>query len=860
MIQMQASIAMAKITLPRSNSKVVRREPLLQALDQALSGKLTIVHAPAGYGKTSLLADWGSKAGRTVAWMSLDSADNDDSRFWRGLTHSFAAALGEQAGDRLLQLADGIISVSRHTYIDALLNELALSQSLLLCMIDDYHTITSERHHEHMAYFIDYMPDNVHLVIASRQPLPFPTMKLKLNGTAAELTIADLRFTLEEAELLLRESGSAHSGQTVDRLAELLERTEGWITGMMLVQMLLRSGHTMERALQSFRGHERLVSDYLFQEAVATLPSDLRDFLSYTSVLSGFDETFCNEVTGRNDGGTMLERILDLNLFLLPMDERSGRYRYHRLFAEYWADHFRREQPDEWRNTHRKASALFARHGLLHDAIEHASRCGEYAMMERLLGQHIPEVLRRGELTTLLGWFGSFPADYPLSQELSLLHAFVLVLTGQPVPAEHLLRKLEQVLLQSDGSNPDRDVQLRSGILFVRSNLVFTSGEYEDWLAFSNGILNQLVPENPTFYNFNYNLKEPFVRKTVMGMNGVLSPETESIAKLFSGTMDSHGWERSLINLYVKQSLAEGYYEWNRLEDSQRLIREIETAVESRAIPGLVIPHRLTEASILTAKGDAAQAELVIDDAIRFAAGLDDHHWLAGIYAYITRRDLSLGHLTQAKNSAKKLSVSAKRIPTFAQEYEYLTLARLLGRQRKEKEALRILELLGPQARREGQLGSLAEIAILQALYEFKLGYRENAWRCLEEALAIGAANGYVRIFADEGTEISELLHRYKEHAANLMQQDYLDKLIAACPAPPAASPKKELQSSLEPLNRSEIELLRQLQQGSSNKKMSAALHLSEGTVKVYLSTLYAKLGVSSRTQALIAAQERKLL
>jgi LuxR family maltose regulon positive regulatory protein len=229
------------------------------------------------------------------------------------------------------------------------------------------------------------------------------------------------------------------------------------------------------------------------------------------------------------------------------------------------------------------------------------------------------------------------------------------------------------VLEQAHGLQSEINEDLKSGILFVRSNLVFISGDYERWLAYSTGILDELLPENPLFYNFNYNLKEPFVRRTVMGMNGVLSPTTETIAELFSGTLDSHGWDRSLINLYVKQSLAEGYYEWNRLKDSLSLLRGIEQAVASRGIPGLLIPHRLTEASIHKALGDIAQAEQVVEDALRFASGLEDKHWLIAVYAFRTRLELSIGSLSQAKDTAKHMSVKARELPIYAKEYEYLT-------------------------------------------------------------------------------------------------------------------------------------------------------------------------------------------
>ncbi len=859
-------ISQAKITIPTMPAGLIERPRLYEALDLALGSRVTPLSAPAGCGKTILLAQWANQNGHPSGWFAMDAMDNDEIRFWRYVAGAVGKLLKVEAQARVEQLSGSLPTLSILTFLDALLNELTALQEHTVLILDDYHHITNERIHEHVAYFIDYMPERLHLILSSRMALPFFARKRTGGSHPLDPGSTALSFSQEETTRYVK--GLTSLSLTAEQLARLQERTEGWITGLQLAAASLRSGSSFEALIGSFKGDHRAIADYLYHEVLEQLPEELRELLLNTSVLVRMDAELCDAVTGTEGSSALLESLYRSNLFLTAIDTQNGWFRYHPLFAEYISDRLRKSSLRRWRSMHARASEALAARGFITDAIEHAVLAEDYAQLERLLQLQIPESMRSGELSSLLRWFHSVPESCELAPELRLFHAFVLVLTGGLEGAEAMLQRLERshASLVASGEPEARCNELQSGILFVRSNLMFASGNVEGWFAFSEGILHRLAPENSAFYTFNYNVSEPLVRRTAMGMNGVLSKETEKMALLFTSVLDSHGWEEALSNLYVKLSLAEGYYEWNRLDDCSRMLQSIEGAVFKRGLPGLLIPHRLTEARLQLAFGKPQLAEQALEEARAIADQEPMVVWREGLRAFLLRLRLQQEKLPAAKQEAAALGLAASDKPTFNKEFIYLSYARLLGRQRKEREGLRMLELLRPQSQREGLLSSSAENGMLQALLLFQLGHLEEALPLLREALAIGEANGYIRTFVDEGPRMKDMLERFAQtlltaspaHGSSISAA-YLQKLITAFPAPkkPRRSPAAEL---AEPLTRVELELLRMLQQGASNKQIAGELQLSEGTVKVYLSNLYGKLGVSSRTQALFAAQKLDIL
>ncbi|TBL75972.1 LuxR C-terminal-related transcriptional regulator [Paenibacillus thalictri] len=856
-------ILKTKIVIPALKESTVMRDRLVDSIHSGLKGRLTIVCAPTGFGKTTLLAQWAHTRQHLCAWVSLDERDNDTVRFWRYIAHALAAVIPDAIGDRILQLSQVLPSLSSITFLDALINELFVLPEPVTLILDDYHNIFQKQIHDSFSYLVHHLPETMHLLVATRTELPFSTVQWMAKKEQNQIDTLQLQFTPAEMELFCR----SMAGMTLSEryIEQLMLCTEGWVTGLQLMALSLRSEPDYSRFMEECRGNHPRISEYLFHEVVSKLPADIYRFLMKTSVLSRMDPLICDAVTQESGSLRMLTTVRSMNLFLVPLDDQNSWFRYHHLFSQFLQELLKRTDPQQWITSNRLASEAFAERGYLDEAVDHAIASRDFALMETYLARHIPVVLKRGEFATLLRWFESIPSDFTPSPELALLYAFVLTVTGQPERSEHELQLIEREC-QAMGHS-ERSRQLQSGIVFVRSNLVFLTGDFDHWLAFMDGILDDNLPENPTYYNFNYNLAEPLVRRTALGLKGLLSTDTETIGIRFTEILEAHGWRHSLIHLYVKQSLCEGYYEWNRMDQCRELLLEMEKTVVNGQIPGLFIPIRIIKARIYITEGRLHLAHAIIEETLETAVKLPDTRWMHALRSCKAGIYVREGRITEAKQELTRLGISAKDKPTFNREFEYLALVRLLGKQRKEAEAIRLLELLKLQSEREQLLSSLVEISNLQALLEYQLGKRSSALKLLHEALLIGERNGYIRSFLDEGTAMAELLTSYLNYKNNQaaasertgVSEEYVRKLLGLFPIIPKAY--THLTSDLsKSLSRNELNLLQLIRQGATNKQIAAALHLSEGTVKVYLSRLYEKLGVSSRTQALNIVQESHLL
>jgi len=862
-----------KIMPPMLKKGLVTRTRLLEAIQNGSQGRMTLVCAPAGFGKTTLLAQWVHARYRRFAWLTLDERDNDPVRFWRYAACSLAETLQDPDKSRLLTLAGNLNGLSLAAFLDAFINEIYEWAEPATWILDDYHFIRDPRIHESLSYFIEYIPEHLNLLISSRTELPFGTVKWLSKNESQEIGAEGLQFTPDEAEIFCGEAAGVEIN--VQQAGELNKRTEGWVTGLQLALLSIRSGLAVDRCIEQFQGSHRNVTDYIFYEVISKLPEDLYRFVCKTAVLERFNAQICDAVTEMQGSGSMLEQLKRLNLFLVPLDEKNEWFRYHHLFSGALRELFKRQRPGEWDKLNRLASRAFAQIGELDEAIEHAMGAKDYEQAERLMKAQIPTLLESGELVNLRRWFESFPSFYPLDPEVELFYAFVLVLTGSFEQAEKRLVDLGKAnpALHSEEWN-----QLQSGILFVRSNLMFASGAFANWFAFIESMPDDFLPANKAFYMFNYNKLEPFVRRTSIGLKGALSADTEKIGTMFLGVLAAHGWQQSLISLYTKQSLSEGYYEWNRIEESRQFLSELTALAGGMDIPGIRVPMLLMKARFHVLDGNDELAHDTLDEALEPEGYSCESPWGRQILSFKIRLYLAGGKLPAAKKLMARLGITPKDKPTFQREYEYVTLARLLGKQRKEAEALRLLALLLPQSEREGLLSGIVEISILRALLEDQRGQRTEALRSLHAALLLGESNGYIRSFVDEGKPMAALLGRYasamfpddkkslpskdlREELRGDVSVEYVRRLLAQFPAAqPETAAAAPSGLGPEPLNRSEYELLRLIAVGASNKEMAAELALSEGTVKVYLSRLYEKLAVSSRTQALAFARQHGLL
>ncbi len=363
-----------KLRTPRPRIGSVPRPRLVQRLRAGVERELVLVCAPAGFGKTSLLADWVGTDRRAVAWLSLDEDDNDPVRFWR---HVIAALDGVRPGlaDRMGALVTGGASTSLDTAVTALVNELAAASEDVLLVVDDYHLITAAEVHRSLQFLLDHLPPALHLVLASRSDPPLPLARLRARGQLTEVRSGELRFTPTESAELLRRAIAQDLPDVV--VAALGERTEGWAAGLQLAALSLQGRDDISRFVEEFSGSHRFVLDYLTQEVLERQSEELRTFLLETSILERLSGSLCDAVVGCTNSQQTLESVERASLFLIPLDEERHWWRYHNLFADLLRANLRRLYPARVPELHRAAASWYEGHGLPADAIRHALAAGD---------------------------------------------------------------------------------------------------------------------------------------------------------------------------------------------------------------------------------------------------------------------------------------------------------------------------------------------------------------------------------------------------------------------------------------------------------------------------------------------------
>src|SRR6516164_3404584 len=473
-----------KLHVPRLPPGFVVRPRLTARLDEGLAGRTILVCAPAGFGKTALLAAWASGGPRPVAWLSLDEGDNDPARFWRHV----AAAL-ERArpgiGGRVGPLLGPPPPQSFEGLVTALLNELAerpAQQALLV--LDDYHLIGAPQVHAAVQFLLDHLPPPLRLVLATRSDPPLRLGRLRARGELTELRAADLRFTEAEAAELLRATPAARD-LTGAAIEALTAKTEGWAAGLHLAGLSLQAHDDADAFVAAFSGSHRYVLDYLAEEVLDSQDPQVRTFLLETSVLVRLSGDLCDAVTGRAGGQAMLERIERAGLFLVPLDEVRGWWRYHHLFADLLQARLAAEQPERVPALHRAAAAWHAERGLADDAIRHALAAGDPAWAARLIERNFDAVFLQGERATIRRWLAVLPAELTRSRpRLGLAQLWMAVLSGHMETAGIALEATESASADAAQEPFEPSVGDAASLL---ANIPASVAIGKAWLAYLRG-------------------------------------------------------------------------------------------------------------------------------------------------------------------------------------------------------------------------------------------------------------------------------------------------------------------------------------------------------------------------------------
>src|SRR6266851_812753 len=826
-----------KLHVPSRRPGFVPRPRLVGRLEEGLARGLVLVCAPAGSGKTVLLADWARHGGRPVAWLSLDVGDNDPARFWRHVVAALGQArpgIGELTGPVLGPLEasspDGLVM--------ALINELAADprEDEVLLVLDDYHLIDSQPVHGSLLFLLEHLPPGLRMVLASRSDPPLPLPRLRAGGQLAELRAAELRFTADEAAALLREAIGADLPGTA--VAALTARTEGWAAGLQLAGLSLRGQADTAGFVAAFSGSHRYVLDYLTGEVLERQNPQVREFLLETSVLERLTGELCDAVTGRADSQAMLADIERAGLFLVPLDEVRGWWRYHHLFADLLRARLQEEQPGRVPALHRAAAAWCEEHDLADDAVRHALAAGEAAWAARLVERHVEELLGRSEGVTLRRWLSALPAESVRDRpRLCLAQAYGAAQGFQVEALEALLDDAERAYAVSGGEPyepslgpPQGDSVLANvpaGIAFLRASLARLRGDAARAAGYNRQALAHLGEDDWFMRSFVH-----WNRAGADWLDGRLGPAERGLAEVLA--------ERRAVGALFAGFLPMRV--WYDLGEVQRAQGNLDAALA-------------TYRQALDTFGESSQTALTGPAHVGLAQVLYERNELTA----------ALDHATSGVTLCRQLAFTPALATGLA------VMARIRHAQDRPGQALTLLDRLLAQAATGGCIGSVIEIRALQALAHQASRDEPAAMAALVEALTLSCPQGHVRVFADEGPPMGALLgrlvaaHRAKQAPARRIPLSCLARLVQAFDGKlnAAAALRPELGTVpglIEPLTGRELEVLRLLAAGKSNQRIAHDLFVALDTVKKHVTHVLGKLGAANRTEAVARARDLGLI
>src|SRR5947199_8822846 len=437
-------ILATKLYLPRLRPNVVSRPRLIERLNEGLYRKLTLISAPAGFGKTTLVSEWVEGIERPIAWLSLDEGDNDPARF---LTYLVAAlqTIAATIGEGVLGVLQSSQPPPPEAILTALLNEITTLPDHFVLVLDDYHVIDAKAVDQAFTYLVEHLPPQMHLVIATREDPQLPLARLRARSHLTEVRAADLRFTASEAaEFLNQIMGLSLSAADI---AALEDHTDGWIAGLQLAALSMQGHQDVPGFIRAFAGDHRYIVDYLVEEVLQRQPEPVRRFLLQTSILDRLNGSLCDAVTGQEEGSARLEALERGNFFVVPLDDKRHWYRYHHLFAKVLSVHLMAEQPHQVATLHRRASEWYEHNGSTTNAIRHAMAAEDFERAADLVELAVPAMLRSRQEATLLGWLKALPDELVhVRPVLSAGYAGALLVSGELEGVEARLRDAERWL------------------------------------------------------------------------------------------------------------------------------------------------------------------------------------------------------------------------------------------------------------------------------------------------------------------------------------------------------------------------------------------------------------------------------
>lgn len=886
-----------KLYLPPARTSRVVRPRLLAQLDLGLHKSLTLISAPAGYGKTTLLSDWYAQTGCTypLAWLSLDQNDNHLARF---LTY-LAAAL-ETLDPTLTQDFSRLLLMPQLPSIEELVTELingisAYPQDFAL-VLDDYHMITQPAIQAAVAYLLDHIPPRMHLVLLTRSDPPIQLARLRARNQMVELRAADLRFLPEETGQFLNTVMDLRlSGENISALEQ---RTEGWIAGIQLAALSMQRHADAGPFIQAFTGSNRYILDFLSEEVLQQQPEPVQTFLLKTAVLDRLTASLCDAVLGgTSNSAQMLVDLERQNMFLVPLDDERKWYRYHHLFSDLLFQCLQRMHPEWVQPLYARAATWCEQNGSLESAIGYALKAQQFDQAARLMDQIKTHLWDQGEIHLLILWLNTLPEDLVQKQpELSLDYAACLTMAGYFDAAENWLQLAEsgyRALAAHDppaarraavipvyrsvcarfhgdfaravalcqlglSAAPDGEDRLKGVILLFLGQAHYYSGDIQN----ADRVLGDAVRYTLTSGHTEAYLNTCHHLAQIRVLQGRLH-EAGKIAEQAVLTVEARG--TPVYGGTEHADLADLHREWNHLDLALAEIRRGLELAEAGDHIFFLLDVYLVRVRLARAQNDWETAWTFLHKAERVARRCPSATTLEHLRAWEAWLHLAQGNLAEAGRWAANVEMAenGEMIPP-QREFDLFTLARVWLAQGKSAQATALLETIRVAAQNAGRYGSALEARILQARCDQQEGKANRAVEKLVTALENAEPEGYVRLFLDEGPLMAQILYAVTTQTTGIAS-NYARKLLTEFSQEPSEwttlpTALSKRNPGIEPLSDREVEVLRLIAKGCANKEIAAQLVISVGTVKRHVIHILQKLSADNRTEAVAIAREWKII
>lgn len=880
-------IHQSKITIPRVCG--VARPHLVARIEQAAQGKLTVLSTPAGWGKSNLLAAWAQATDMNVAWVSLDEGDNNPSRYFRALVAALDTICPLQLDDVFTMLRSPTPAIDDD--IDAvLLSRLEQFPESTAIVFDDFHVLNRREFLRSFSHVLEHLPPSLHIVVATRGELRLPLARLRSAGAVTTLRSTDLAFTAPEAMRVLAELGGARLDP--DTVRRLVDRTEGWIAGLRLAGVSLANQPDPQSGIERLHGTQRDIADYFYEEVLNWLDPGLRTLLIETSILPTFSESLCAAVTGCPNAHELLTQATGADLFVFPLDDERAWYRYHGLFRDVLQVDFARQPEARQADVHMRASRWYEQHGMIREAVEHALSVPDLARAADLVETHADTLMFAcGEANLLAGWLDRLP-DAVLSAHPSLIRVYAWALTtvGRIDHAERLMLRVDDLF---DSADPhalpamarERDAQLAA----VRARIAAYRGDHQATIDHGRRALELLDPLRHGQIHGDVVLSIGFAERALGNAEAAAAAfrEAARLGRLHGNIQAARWGVRYLALTRISQG---------RLNEAEAIVDEdLDRVRQERADPGSMLPALLvSKAEILVERNELPDARSLLEQALPIVQAVGDAKMLHNAYiamgtllhaegrpleaqekmrraeeifpsairgARVAWMALIQGNAVEARRWARSSGFRTDDSADPARgDYEQVIFARISAMTEPSPASHGLVERLIEESEQGGRFGRAIELLTIQAMAACRAKAPDLARQSLRRALAYACHDGFSRVFLNEGGDMRHMLRELARDRAALdgPTRLYVMDLLAQFPGEEGGAPAPSILP--EPLTARQLEILRLLAEGRSNRDIAGQLYIAEGTVKAHMHQVFGKLMARNRTEAVANARELRLL